>query len=246
MGLKEYKAKRDFTRTHEPTGAGRSRGRSRHAPSFVIQKHAARSLHYDFRLEMEGVFKSWAVPKGLPTKRGEKHLAVQVEDHSLEYGDFEGTIPEGEYGAGTVMVWDKGAYEMMGGDPIGGLESGKMHLALHGQKLKGEWTLVRMRHPRDGDKPQWLVMKTGDDAPRLSARNKDKSALTKRSLEKIASQNTAQWRSNRTSKATLTKPIRPRRTRRALLKADRTKLPAAKPRFVEPMKCVLSKKLPIG
>jgi len=113
MGLKEYKAKRDFSRTREPSGKSQTGG-GQTSSAFVVQKHAASHLHYDFRLEVEGVLKSWAVPMGFPTTRGERRLAIQVEDHPLEYKHFEGTIPEGNYGAGTVMVWDTGTYEMVG------------------------------------------------------------------------------------------------------------------------------------
>src|SRR5436190_8103619 len=127
---------------------------------FVVQKHDATRLHYDFRLEMAGVLKSWAVPKGFPTRRGDRRLAIEVEDHPLEYADFEGTIPEGNYGAGTVMVWDTGAYEVPGEDPVAALRQGKLHLILKGKKLRGEWTLVRTR--QNGGKPQWLLMKTGN------------------------------------------------------------------------------------
>src|SRR5436190_12879690 len=112
---------------------------------FVVQKHDATRLHYDFRLEMAGVLKSWAVPKGFPTKKGDRRLAVEVEDHPFEYADFEGTIPAGNYGAGTVMVWDIGYYEVFGTEPLDALSEGKLHLKLKGKKLKGEWTLVRMR-----------------------------------------------------------------------------------------------------
>src|SRR2546423_7667087 len=158
MGLKEYKAKRNFTRTREPAGKVGARPEKK-AALFVVQKHAATRLHYDFRLEMEGVLKSWAVPKGFPTRRGDRRLAVEVEDHPLDYADFEGTIPEGSYGAGTVMLWDNGTYEVSGGDPLEGLRRGKLHFVLHGSKLKGEWTLVRMRRP-DETKPQWLLLKS--------------------------------------------------------------------------------------
>src|SRR6266550_1850327 len=179
MGLKEYKTKRNFSRTREPAGKVHSSHPARE-PFFVVQKHAATRLHYDFRLEMEGVLKSWAVPKGFPTKRGDRRLAVEVEDHPVEYGDFEGTIPEGSYGAGTVMVWDTGTYQVSGNDPAGALRSGKLHMRLKGKKLKGEWTLVRMR-PRDGEtKPQWLLLKSGGDMTPLSARVEDQSVLTKR------------------------------------------------------------------
>src|SRR5690349_24930763 len=129
MSLKEYQTKRDFRHTGEPAGGKRSAKKSR-APQFVIQKHDATRLHYDFRLEMEGVLKSWAVPKGFPTTRGDRRLAVQVEDHPIDYAQFEGTIPEGNYGAGTVMVWDIGKYEVSGGDPLQALASGKLHLTL--------------------------------------------------------------------------------------------------------------------
>src|SRR5690242_8709452 len=116
MGLKEYRQKRSFSRTSEP--AGRSHARQPAQSLFVVQKHDATRLHYDFRLEMAGVLKSWAVPKGFPTSRGDRRLAIEVEDHPIEYADFEGTIPEGNYGAGTVMVWDTGTYQVSGDNPI--------------------------------------------------------------------------------------------------------------------------------
>jgi bifunctional non-homologous end joining protein LigD len=141
MSLHAYVRRRDFTRTAEPRGKRRTeRGKARR---FVIQKHDASRLHYDFRLELGGTLKSWAVPKGIPFKKGDKCLAVQVEDHPIEYADFEGVIPAGEYGGGTVMVWDSGTYEPLTSRPQKDLAAGKLHFALHGQKLEGEWTLVQ-------------------------------------------------------------------------------------------------------
>src|SRR5438477_9403693 len=118
MGLTDYKRKRDFKLTSEPKGSKPRPKTVRGASRFVIQKHDARRLHYDFRLEMEGVLKSWAVPKGIPMAKAEKRLAMHVEDHPLEYGGFEGIIPEGNYGAGTVMLWDRGTYELLAGEPL--------------------------------------------------------------------------------------------------------------------------------
>jgi bifunctional non-homologous end joining protein LigD len=142
-------------------------------------------LHYDFRLEMEAVLKSWALPKGLPWKRGEKHLAVEVEDHPIEYEGFEGVIPEGQYGGGTVMVWDRGTYYVYGEQPLKSLREGKLHLLLDGKKAKGEWTLVRIRG-RDGEKNQWLILKTGDDAKPISSKLDDESVKTGRTMKEIA------------------------------------------------------------
>jgi bifunctional non-homologous end joining protein LigD len=133
--------------------------------------------------------KSWAVPKGLPVRRGERRLAVQVEDHPLDYAHFEGTIPPGSYGAGTVMVWDTGSYEVAGDDPAGAVRKGKIQLTLHGKKLKGDWTLVRMRGGEGEGKPQWLIFKSGADLKPLSSRAENTSVITRRSLEQIASQN---------------------------------------------------------
>jgi bifunctional non-homologous end joining protein LigD len=169
MSLREYKAKRNFRSTREPVGKSLPQATTT-KNFFVVQKHAATRLHYDFRLGMEGVLKSWAVPKGFPTKKGDRRLAVQVEDHPLDYAHFEGTIPEGNYGAGTVMVWDTGSYEVGGGNPPKALAKGKLHLTLRGKKLKGEWTLVRMRNRETDDKPQWLLLKSGEDVPDIDAR----------------------------------------------------------------------------
>jgi len=162
MPLEEYRAKRDFEHTPEPAGGTPEPG----APlSFVVQKHAARALHYDFRLELGGVLVSWAVPKGPSLDPHDKRLAVHVEDHPLDYGGFEGTIPAGEYGAGSVIVWDRGTWQPVG-DPLAGLEKGDFKFTLDGQKLKGLWVLVRLK-PRPGEKrDNWLLIKERDEFAR--------------------------------------------------------------------------------
>src|SRR5216117_3945236 len=269
MGLAEYKQKRDFKKTAEPAGKPLPR-KVKGASRFVIQKHAARRLHYDFRLEMEGVLKSWALPKGLPWNRGEKHLAVEVEDHPIEYEDFEGVIPEGQYGGGTVMVWDRGSYYVYGEQPLKSLREGKLHLVLDGQKAKGEWTLVRIRS-RDGEKNQWLILKTGADAKPISKKLEDQSVKTQRTMKQIAEERDAEWESDRQAdqnptsqfKARIRQAMaardvvgRDRRARRAPPSGDARgrlgsaaagslpDLPAAKPRFIEPMKAKRVEKPP--
>src|SRR5438876_6816629 len=196
MGLKTYIAKRDFSKTAEPKGGKPLPKKVKGASRFVIQKHDASRLHYDFRLEMDGVLKSWAVPKGLPWAQGEKHLAVEVEDHPLEYATFEGIIPEGEYGGGTVMVWDRGNYYVYGEQPVKSLREGKLHLVLEGEKAKGEWTLVRIRG-RDDEKNQWLMLKTGASAKPLSKKKENHSVKTGRTMEQIAEARDAEWESGR-------------------------------------------------
>ncbi len=205
--LQHYRQKRDFSRTQEPAGAPRSKrvkaraqapAKSAEEPRiFVIQKHAASHLHYDFRLEMQGVLRSWAVPKGPPYHRGERRLAMLVEDHPVEYAQFEGTIPKGEYGGGTVMVWDIGTYEVRDTSAPQAFHAGKLHMLLKGKKLKGEWTLVRARAD-DRGRESWFLIKTAESVAPLSPRRDDQSALTRRSMKQIAEQNTAQWSSNRT------------------------------------------------
>src|SRR5436309_15295027 len=196
MGLAEYKAKRDYARTSEPKGGKALPKAVRGASRFVIQKQDARRLHYDSRLQMEGVLKSSAIPKGLPWKKGEKHLAVEVEDHPIEYEDFEGVIPEGNYGGGTVMVWDRGTYYAYGEQPAKSLREGKLHLVLDGKKARGEWTLVRIRG-RDNEKNQWLILKTGADAKPVSKKLEDQSVKTGRTMKQIAQDRDAEWESNR-------------------------------------------------
>lgn len=172
-GLSTYNAKRRFDVTKEPRG---NLGRRGHA--FVIQKHAATRLHYDLRLQLDGVMKSWAVTRGPSLVPGVKRLAVQVEDHPVAYNKFEGTIPKGEYGSGTVMVWDRGRWRSEG-DPHRGLAKGRLSFQLAGKKLHGGWRLVRMRK-RPGDKRNnWLLIKQRDDAARTT---RDRDILTERPL----------------------------------------------------------------
>ncbi|NIL18211.1 DNA ligase D [Pseudomonas sp. AN3A02] len=166
--LSEYNAKRDFDVTAEPAGSA-PRGRSRaQALTFVIQKHDARNLHYDFRLELDGVLKSWAVPKGPSLDPSQKRLAVHVEDHPLGYGSFEGSIPAGQYGAGDVIVWDRGVWQPHD-DPRKAYAAGKLKFTLIGEKLAGDWTLVRTRLKGSGDKEQWLLIKENDQQARPAA-----------------------------------------------------------------------------
>ena len=196
MGLQRYKEKRNFQATPEPSG--KVDRRKTRALVFVIQKHDATRLHYDFRLELEGVLKSWAVPKGIPTAKGDKRLAMHVEDHPLDYGDFEGIIPPGNYGAGSVMVWDTGTWEPVDEDPLKALRDGKLKFHLHGKKLDGEWTLVRMRaRSRQSGKDEWLLIKSGEDIKPISAKRDDESVLSKRTMAQIAGQKTRTWQSNR-------------------------------------------------
>jgi bifunctional non-homologous end joining protein LigD len=183
MSLKEYQKKRDFKSSPEPEGKKES---SKGGPrKFVVQKHQASQLHYDFRLELDGVLKSWAVPKGPSLDPSVKRLAVQVEDHPVEYAGFEGVIPEDEYGGGTVMVWDTGTWKQ-NGDAREGLKNGSLKFELKGKKLKGGWALVQMKGR--GDK-NWLLIKEKDqhaDRETDILGDKPNSAVSGKSLEQIA------------------------------------------------------------
>ena len=184
--LARYQAKRDFSKTAEPSGNAQIR--TSKGLRFVIQKHAASHLHYDLRLELDGVFKSWAVTKGPSLDPHDKRLAVEVEDHPLDYGDFEGTIPKGQYGGGTVMVWDRGHWDCE--DPEGGYAKGKLDFTLEGEKLHGGWILTRMRQ-REGEKrTNWLLIKHRDEFAREGKKNgildEDASVASSRSMEEIA------------------------------------------------------------
>ena len=161
MGLAEYRRKRRFAVTPEPAGATRPGRRGAKTLAFVVQKHSATRLHYDFRLERKGVLLSWAVPKGPSLDPSVKRLAVQVEDHPLEYASFEGIIPRGEYGGGTVMIWDRGTWLPEVPDVDAALARGELKFVLRGRKLRGGWVLVRTRRTEAG-KPQWLLLKHRD------------------------------------------------------------------------------------
>lgn len=194
MSLKTYQKKRDFRKTNEPK-AGRKK--SSGEPIFVIQKHNASRLHYDFRLEIDGVLKSWAVPKGPSTDPSEKRLAILTEDHPMDYADFEGTIAEGQYGAGTVMIWDKGYYKNLKATDDGdhekmsmadAFDDGELTFRLYGDKLKGGYALIRTK---GGKKNQWLLIKMDDDeadARRNPVSTEPESAKTGRTLDEIASE----------------------------------------------------------
>jgi bifunctional non-homologous end joining protein LigD len=196
--LGEYNAKRDFTRTAEPAGkVPKPRTRTLH---FVIQKHAASHLHYDFRLELDGVMKSWAVPKGPSLDPSVRRLAMEVEDHPIAYNTFEGTIPQGEYGGGTVMLWDRGTYEAADdGGPAAlrsGYEKGELRFVMHGKRLRGGFVLARLRRP---GRPQWLLIKRRDgyaDPERDVTAEETTSITTSRTMDQIA-EGRRVWHSNR-------------------------------------------------
>jgi bifunctional non-homologous end joining protein LigD len=197
-----YNAKRDFTKTEEPSGR---RAKTATDLRFVIQKHAASHLHFDFRLELDGVMKSWAVPKGPSYDPTIKRLAMQVEDHPIEYNTFEGTIPKGEYGGGTVMIWDRGTYEPESGDGQEavreGYRRGDLKIVMHGERMQGSWVLVRTRRDERG-KTQWLLIKHRDH---LAMEGADivaavqTSVVTGRTMEEIAKGRRV-WHSNRGAK----------------------------------------------
>jgi len=201
-GIATYNRKRDFSKTAEPPGEISKRHRGE--PRFVIQKHDASRLHYDFRLEIDGVLCSWAVPKGPSLDPGEKRLAVRTEDHPVAYGGFEGTIPAGEYGGGTVMLWDEGTFRPVG-NPRDGLKKGDLKFELHGKRLRGSFVLARMR-PRPKEKGEnWLLIKHRDGEARAGSgnavvRDHTASVRTERQMDEIAAGGKT-WRSNRAAKA---------------------------------------------
>lgn len=250
MALETYQAKRDFKVTSEPRGRGQGEtARGGNALSFVIQKHDATRLHYDFRLELDGVLKSWAVTRGPSLNPQDKRLAVHVEDHPLAYGDFEGIIPKGQYGGGTVIVWDRGTWTPHG-DPHKGYKKGHMEFDLDGEKLKGRWHLVRIHGKPDEKHKNWLLIKAQDEEARHKGdilKLRPESAKTGRKIEEVAKKPDATWQS---------KPKGNGKAVAAKSKASRAKalshatpngaLKAKLPDFIEPELAKLKPKPPAG
>ena len=241
--LEKYRAKRDFRETPEPAGPRKQRGKGRR---YLIQKHDATRVHYDFRLEHNGVLLSWAIPKGPSLDPADKRLAVHVEDHPLEYGGFEGTIPNGQYGGGTVMLWDRGSWEPHG-DVDEGLKQGMLKFALHGERLKGNWALIRLRgrRPADRGKDNWLLIKEKDREVRAGnpsiVDREMTSVVSGREMEEIAHGSDV-WRSNRPGSGT----TKAKFGRAAGLK-KKSKTGAVKiPPFVEPQLATLVDAPPSG
>jgi bifunctional non-homologous end joining protein LigD len=243
--LVEYRRKRDFKKTAEPRGAAKKRSGN----SFVVQKHAATRLHYDFRLELDGVLKSWAVTRGPSVDPAQKRLAVRTEDHPLEYGGFEGTIAKGEYGGGTVMLWDSGTWEPVE-DPHEGLKDGKLKFRLSGKRLKGGWALVRMRAREKEKRENWLLIKERDEMaderdPILDANTT--SAETGRSMQQIADGKSAVWRSSRKSSEKPATSPRPSKKPGASARKSTSRAKAAPlPEFRPPQLTTLVDEAPAG
>lgn len=198
MALEEYKRKRHFKKTPEPPPKV---AHSKSGHSYLIQKHAATRLHYDFRLELDGVLLSWAIPKGPSYDPAQKRLAVHTEDHPLEYGKFEGTIPKGEYGGGTVMLWDRGTWSPIG-DPREGHRKGNLKFELHGERLKGRWALVRMGKPAESGKENWLLIKENDEWAKPGSDTDAVDAFqtsvdSGRAMDEIAHGTSRVWHSNK-------------------------------------------------
>src|SRR3977135_4183410 len=264
--LAKYRAKRDFSKTAEPSGSAKvvtSKGLR-----FVIQKHAASHLHYDLRLELDGVFKSWAVTRGPSLDPHDKRLAVEVEDHPLDYGDFEGTIPKGQYGGGTVQLWDRGYWES--DDPERGFRKGDLKFILHGDKLHGSWVLVRMRNDRNGGKrTNWLLIKHRDEFAKEGTANDildaDQSVASGRTMKQIAEgkgkapkpfmmaksgrvRADAGWNSNRgdAAEACAANKATPSRPPQAAKQPSKGKKVSALPDFIAPQFCPVVDRPPNG
>ena len=246
MALETYRRKRDFAKTPEPAGAPHPEG----GRLFVVQKHAASRLHYDFRLELDGVLMSWAIPKGPSLDPHDRHLAVRVEDHPVEYGSFEGVIPKEEYGGGTVELWDRGTW-MPIGDPHDGLAEGDLKFVLFGEKLAGEWVLVRMkRRSEEEGKDDWLLIKhrdryAVDGKGSAILADEPRSVASGRTIEQIAAEGGSVWHGD--EPAARQTEVRPAEE----FRVDASRLPGAQkaermPRFVEPELATLVKEAPAG
>lgn len=252
VALETYRKKRDFKTTSEPRG----RKTRKAGNSFVIQKHDARRLHYDFRLEMDGVLKSWAVTRGPSLVPGEKRLAVHVEDHPLEYGDFEGTIPKGEYGGGTVIIWDRGTWSPVH-DPDRGYAKGHLEFELHGKKLSGRWHLVRMQGKPREKRENWLLIKGEDEAARLESdpdilEEEPKSVKTGREIADVAgeepgwSSKTGKIDKNAAKQKTVKGPAAPIETSTVDPAGIKGVRKARLPEFVQPNLAALAMRPPSG
>ena len=246
MALDEYNRKRDFAATPEPGGEAKPTGKrgQRHALQYCIQKHDATRLHYDFRLELDGTLKSWAVPKGPSLDPKSRRLAVHVEDHPLDYATFEGTIPAGHYGAGDVIVWDRGIW-IPQGDPEEGYRKGKLKFALEGEKLSGTWNLVRTR--MEGGKEQWFLIKSNDE----SARPESEYDIVREQPDSVLSDRTLIPRKRGKAKLEVdAKPVKTPLARRARKKADQVTLSGAKaaalPESIKPQLATLVESVPDG
>src|SRR5712691_6732628 len=237
--LKKYRTMRDFGDTPEPAGGKPRQGKQ---PIFVIQKHQASHLHYDFRLEMEGVLKSWAVPKGPSYDPGTKRLAMMTEDHPYDYGSFEGVIPEGNYGGGNVIIWDTGTWEFIepGDDPVKAVKEGKLTFRLYGKKMFGEWALVRIkgRSPKGNE---WLLLKHRDQYANANVDVTEvapRSVVSNLDVDEIGAERT--WQSNRPAAGRRAPTLASRlaaeqqekkpTTRRATVASSKRRAPAAPPR----------------
>jgi bifunctional non-homologous end joining protein LigD len=259
--LKKYQSMRDFSVTAEPSGKT-----AKTAPSqrlrYVIQKHEATRLHYDFRLELNGTFRSWAVTRGPSLDPAEKRLAVEVEDHPLDYGDFEGTIPKGQYGGGTVQLWDRGYWELEGeGTPQKALAKGDLKFILHGDRLHGSWVLVRMKNDRTGGKRNnWLLIKHRDqyakDGAAAVGDDDDRSVASGRTMKAIAAGSgrapkpfmtnpvakgdpAAVWDSNKGLAKKEREKAAPKRAVKSKARAQ-----AVMPAFIEPQLCQIRERPP--
>ena len=250
--LAKYRSKRDFSKTKEPSGEGRT---SSGGQTYLIQKHAASRLHYDFRLELDGVLKSWAVTKGPSLNPEDKRLAVHVEDHPLDYGSFEGTIPEGEYGGGTVMLWDQGTWEPIG-DVHRSYAKGNLTFELHGKRLKGRWHLVRMRgRPGEGKKENWLLIKGKDEYANAEGdsaiETHTTSVVSRKSMEGIAGGAGKSWSrqgAKRKSKAEATEAVAAlkKKVRARPERPSKPDAPKEEAVFVAPQLATLVSKPPSG